>query len=96
MWCTCSVRATRRTWDCTTGGTIAPGKKADLNLVNLDRLTLKLPQIVPGLPTGGRHMVQRAEGYVATFDSGQAVTENGEITAARPGRWVPTTRDASS
>lgn len=69
-------------------GTIAPGKKADLNLVDLERLALPLPRIVRDLPAGGRRMVQKAEGYIATFVSGQAVVEHGEITQARPGRWV--------
>jgi N-acyl-D-aspartate/D-glutamate deacylase len=69
-------------------GVIAVGKKADLNLVNLDQLGLPVPQIVRDLPAGGRRIVQRSRGYIATFVSGQAVTENGEITAARPGRWV--------
>lgn len=69
-------------------GVIAPGMKADLNLVQLDRLALPLPQIVRDLPSGGRRLMQKARGYLATFVSGQAVTENGEITAARPGRWT--------
>jgi len=69
-------------------GSIEVGKKADINLVNLNELTLPLPEIVRDLPTGGRRMVQRAHGYVATFVSGQAVIENGVITQARPGRWT--------
>jgi N-acyl-D-aspartate/D-glutamate deacylase len=69
-------------------GVIAVGKKADLNLVNLDELGLPVPQIVRDLPAGGRRIVQKARGYIATFVSGEAVTENGEITAARPGRWA--------
>ena len=69
-------------------GVIAPGLKADLNLVQLDRLALPLPQIVRDLPAGGRRIVQKSRGYLATFVSGQAVTENGDITAARPGRWT--------
>ena len=69
-------------------GVIAPGMKADLNLVQLDRLALPLPQIVRDLPAGGRRIIQKARGYLATYVSGQAVTENGEITAARPGRWA--------
>ncbi len=69
-------------------GVIAPGMKADLNLVQLDRLALPLPQIVRDLPAGGRRIIQKSRGYLATFVNGQAVTENGEITAARPGRWT--------
>lgn len=69
-------------------GVIAAGMKADLNLVDLERLSLPMPRIVRDLPAGGRRLIQKAEGYLATFVSGQAVTENGEITAARPGRWT--------
>jgi N-acyl-D-aspartate/D-glutamate deacylase len=69
-------------------GVIAVGMKADLNLVDLARLSLPMPQVVRDLPAGGRRLIQKAEGYLATFVAGQAVTENGEITAARPGRWV--------
>ena len=66
----------------------APVMKADLNLVQLDRFALPLPRIVRDLPSGGRRLMQKASGYLATFVSGQAVTEDGEITAARPGRWT--------
>lgn len=69
-------------------GVIAAGMKADLNLVDLARLSLPMPRVVRDLPGGGRRLIQKAEGYLATFVSGQAVTENGEITAARPGRWA--------
>ena len=69
-------------------GVIAPGMKADLNLIELDRLALPLPEIVRDLPSCGRRLMQKASGYLATFVSGEAVSEQGEITAARPGRWV--------
>jgi N-acyl-D-aspartate/D-glutamate deacylase len=69
-------------------GVIAVGKKADMNLVKLEELGLPVPKIVRDLPAGGRRIVQKSRGYIATFVSGEAVTENGEITAARPGRWV--------
>ena len=70
-------------------GVIAAGMKADLNLVDLERMSLPMPRVVRDLPAGGRRLIQKAEGYLATFVSGQAVSENGEITAARPGRWTP-------
>ncbi|MEO7128637.1 MAG: amidohydrolase family protein [Rhodoferax sp.] len=69
-------------------GVIAPGMKADLNLIDLEHLSLPMPRVVRDLPAGGRRIIQNAEGYLATFVGGQAVTENGEITAARPGRWM--------
>ena len=69
-------------------GVIAVGKKADLNLVKLAELSLLVPQIVCDLPAGGRRIVQKLRGYIATFVSGQSVAESGEVTAARPGRWA--------
>jgi N-acyl-D-aspartate/D-glutamate deacylase len=69
-------------------GVIASGMKADINVVELDRLSLPMPQIVRDLPQGGRRMVQKSRGYLATLVSGLAVVEQGEITGARPGRWV--------
>ena len=67
-------------------GVIAAGRKADLNLIDHDRLRLLHPEQVTDLPGGAGRLVQRAEGYVATFVSGQQVLDHGEMTGALPGR----------
>jgi N-acyl-D-aspartate/D-glutamate deacylase len=69
-------------------GLLAPGKKADLNLVDFEGLRLRPPRIAHDLPAGGRRLVQEAEGFVATVVSGQVVYEDGEPTGALPGRLV--------
>ncbi len=69
-------------------GTIAPGKRADLNLIDLEGLRLHPPTMAYDLPAGGRRLVQRADGYVATIAGGQVTFEHGEATGARPGRLV--------
>ena len=66
-------------------GTVRPGFKADLNLIDLDRLQLRLPEAAFDLPTGARRLVQRADGYVATLVSGQVVMRDGVPTGRRPG-----------
>jgi N-acyl-D-aspartate/D-glutamate deacylase len=69
-------------------GTLAPGKKADLNLIDPGALALTHPQIVYDLPAGGKRLVQRARGYRATLVAGEVVLENGEATGALPGKLV--------
>jgi N-acyl-D-amino-acid deacylase len=69
-------------------GVIAPGYKADLNVIDFDRLSLKLPELAFDLPGGARRLIQRADGYVATMVSGQTTFSAGEDTGARPGRLV--------
>jgi N-acyl-D-aspartate/D-glutamate deacylase len=69
-------------------GVIAVGMKADINIVDTNSLALPLPEIVRDLPMGGRRMLQKSTGYVATLVSGEVVIENGHITPARPGRWT--------
>lgn len=69
-------------------GLIAPGYKADLNVIDLDRLRLHAPEVVRDLPSGGRRLVQRAEGYAATIVSGSVVVRDGTPTGALPGRLV--------
>jgi len=69
-------------------GIIAPGYKADLNLVDLDRLHLHAPEVAHDLPSGGRRLVQRADGYAATIVNGTVVYRNGLPTGALPGRLV--------
>jgi N-acyl-D-aspartate/D-glutamate deacylase len=69
-------------------GVIAPGFKADINLIDLDRLSLGAPVMADDLPAGGRRLLQRAKGYVATIVSGDVTYRDGEATGALPGRLV--------
>lgn len=69
-------------------GTVAPGMKADLNLIDHDRLRLLRPERVNDLPAGAGRLVQCAEGYVATFVSGEEVVTAGMVTDRRPGRVI--------
>ena len=69
-------------------GRIAPGCKADLNLIDLERLRLLPPHVAFDLPAGGRRMLQESQGYIATFVSGQAIMEEGQPTGAMPGQLV--------
>ena len=69
-------------------GTLEPGKKADVNLIDFDALRLYAPEMIFDLPAGGRRLVQRVDGYRATVVSGEVTFENGEETGARPGGLV--------
>jgi N-acyl-D-aspartate/D-glutamate deacylase len=73
-------------------GRIAPGLRADLNVIDFDRLALRPPHMVHDLPAGGRRLLQDADGYRATICLGELVRENGRTTEARPGRIVRGTR----
>jgi N-acyl-D-amino-acid deacylase len=72
-------------------GTIEVGKKADLNVIDLDNLTLHAPRSVDDLPAGGRRILQDATGYIATIVSGTVTRRDGRDTGARPGRLVRAT-----
>jgi N-acyl-D-aspartate/D-glutamate deacylase len=69
-------------------GVIATGRRADLNLIDLDGLRLHAPEMVFDLPAGGRRLVQHVDGYRATVVAGEVTFEDGEATGARPGRLV--------
>lgn len=69
-------------------GLIAPGYRADLNVIDTANLTLHLPEVTYDLPAGGRRLMQRATGYTATILKGQITHRNGDPTGARPGRLV--------
>ena len=69
-------------------GVLAEGFKADVNLIDYDRLRLGHPSIAYDLPAGGKRLVQPVEGYVATFVSGVAIQKEGVPTGALPGRLV--------
>jgi N-acyl-D-aspartate/D-glutamate deacylase len=69
-------------------GRLTPGLKADVNVIDFGRLRLHVPEIRYDLPAGGRRLVQRVDGYIATLVSGVPVFEHGEYTGATPGRLV--------
>jgi N-acyl-D-aspartate/D-glutamate deacylase len=69
-------------------GIIAVGKKADINVIDMDALTLELPRMVYDLPAGGRRLLQSARGYDATVVSGAVTRRHGVDTGARPGRLI--------
>ncbi len=75
-------------------GRIAPGYKADVNVIDLARLHLHAPRPAFDLPAGGRRLMQRADGYDATIVSGQVTYRHGEPTGALPGRLVRGARGA--
>jgi N-acyl-D-aspartate/D-glutamate deacylase len=69
-------------------GRLAPGRRADVNLIDFDGLRLYQPELVNDLPAGGRRFVQRVDGYRATLVAGIPIFEDGEHTGALPGRLV--------
>ena len=69
-------------------GLLAPGHKADINVIDFDALSLRRPEVVYDLPTGGRRLIQRASGYRHTFNAGVETVHHDELTGERPGRLV--------
>jgi len=69
-------------------GILALGMKADINVIDFPNLALERPNMVVDLPAGGRRLMQRARGYVATVKAGQVTYRNGEATGALPGGLV--------
>ena len=69
-------------------GRIAPGYKADLNIIDWDRLNLRPPTVAYDLPSGGRRLTQDSVGYIATIVNGVVVYRDGAPTGAFPGRLV--------
>ena len=69
-------------------GLLAPGHKADINVVDYEALGLTRPTVVYDLPAGGKRLEQRSVGYRHTFVSGVEVAADGEFTGERPGRLI--------
>ena len=66
-------------------GVLATGKRADINVIDLDGMSLHLPEVVGDLPTGACRLLQSADGYDATICAGEVTFRNGQPTGARPG-----------
>jgi N-acyl-D-aspartate/D-glutamate deacylase len=82
------TRATARTVGLLDRGVLAPGYRADVNVIDFERLTARRPEMVHDLPAGGKRLVQSADGYVATIVAGEITYENGETRGPLPGRLV--------
>ncbi len=66
-------------------GVVREGAFADLNVIDLDHLTLDLPEYVHDFPGGAGRYVQRASGYRATMVNGTVTLEGGQHTGSHPG-----------
>jgi len=69
-------------------GRLAPGLKADINIIDYENLALGIPRMVQDLPAGGQRLLQDVTGYKATFVSGQQVIADDQVLAHRPGKLV--------
>jgi N-acyl-D-amino-acid deacylase len=69
-------------------GRLKAGLRADVNVIDHQGMRLHAPEIVHDLPAGGRRLIQRADGYVATLLAGTPIFENGAHTGALPGKLV--------
>ena len=69
-------------------GVLGVGKRADINVIDMEALTLDVPKMIYDLPAGGRRLVQGARGYDATVVNGVVTRRHGADTGARPGRLV--------
>jgi N-acyl-D-aspartate/D-glutamate deacylase len=72
-------------------GVLEPGKRADINVIDLERLSVAPPRAHHDLPAGGTRLIQPVQGYVATMVKGEATRRNDADTGARPGTLVRST-----
>jgi N-acyl-D-aspartate/D-glutamate deacylase len=69
-------------------GVLEPGRRADINLIDLPRLGTGMPEMVYDLPAAQPRLLSRATGYVGSYVKGELVQAHGELTGARPGRVI--------
>ena len=86
---------TARLYGLNDRGVIAPGYLADLNLIDMKRLKLGKPWLAFDLPAGGRRLLQKADGYVATIKNGQVTFREGTWTGATPGGLIRGPQEAA-
>ena len=81
-------RDTARLYGLDDRGVIAPGYIADLNVIDFDRIKLGKPWLAFDLPAGGKRLLQKAEGYVATIKFGVVTFREGAWTGETPGGLI--------
>ena len=67
-------------------GTLAVGKRADVNVINVDSVIEDQPELVRDFPKDTPRLTQKVQGYLATICNGRVIVENGELTGSRAGR----------
>lgn len=77
-------------------GRLAPGLRADVNVIDFDGMRMQKPELIHDMPANGRRFVQRVTGYEATVVAGQPIFERGEHTGALPGKLVRAPRSAEA
>jgi N-acyl-D-aspartate/D-glutamate deacylase len=82
------ARDTARAVGLNDRGVLAPGYRADVNVIDLAAIRLHRPHMLFDLPAGGKRLVQRADGYRHTIVGGQETYTGGQPTGALPGRLV--------
>jgi N-acyl-D-aspartate/D-glutamate deacylase len=81
-------RDTARTVGLLDRGVLAPGYRADLNVIDFENLAVRSPELAYDLPAGGRRVLQRADGYLHTIVAGVETYSSGQETGALPGRLI--------
>jgi N-acyl-D-aspartate/D-glutamate deacylase len=84
-------RQTRRTasfYGMEDRGVLEPGMKADVNVIDFERLHIHAPEMVYDLPAEGKRLIQKVDGYRFTIVSGEVIYEDGKPTGALPGKLV--------
>ena len=69
-------------------GVLASGKRADINVIDLASLAVRMPEYVFDLPAGGPRFIQSARGYLATLVAGEVTRRFDEDCGRRPGRLI--------
>jgi N-acyl-D-aspartate/D-glutamate deacylase len=82
------TQGTARTVGLRDRGVLAPGYRADVNVIDFERLNARRPEMHYDLPAGGKRLLQAADGYVATLVAGEVTYEHGEASGPLPGRLV--------
>ncbi len=88
------TRETARSYGLLDRGVLAPGYKADINIIDHDALGVTKPELVYDLPANGRRFIQRSTGYRHTFVSGVEVARDGAHTGELPGKLLRGARPA--
>jgi len=79
---------TAQTYGLNDRGALLKGMRADINIIDYDKISLTKPSLSYDLPAGGKRLIQKSNGYNHTFVKGIEVSHNGEFTGELPGKLI--------